>query len=81
MDWAVLVATHHDDEAALERFRRWSVIVQGPSGNSSGVVRTTPKAEPGRSVVDDTSFYGQYTYRRAIPQDRILPGMVRLVRD
>jgi O-antigen ligase len=80
VEWAITIASRYDDKDALERFRRWAVIIEGPIGNSPGVVRTTMQQEPGRALVDETAFYGQYTYRRAIPWDHLLPGMARIVR-
>jgi tetratricopeptide (TPR) repeat protein/O-antigen ligase len=80
VEWAVTLASRYRDDDALDRFRRWAVIIEGPIGSTFGVVRTIAEPEPGQSLVDETGYYGQYTYRRAIPWDHVLPGMVRLVR-
>jgi len=78
--WAGRVAARAGDPASVARYRLWADTVVGASSGSVGEVRVAPTG-PALSPMGLTgTFWGQYTYRRATPQDQLVPSLPHLIR-
>jgi len=79
--WAGRVAARAGDLAAVERYRLWADTVVGTASAAVGEIRVASKSTgPVVLLGLGGTFWGQYTYRRATPQDQLVPTLPHLVR-
>jgi hypothetical protein len=87
VSWSARLADRGGDRALADRYRTWLTIIEGSSGAAAGIVRTHPESEgsrragPPNLTAGSAGQYGLYTYRRMLPGDLMLPGMVQLYVD
>ncbi|HEY5435258.1 MAG TPA: hypothetical protein VIK13_08490, partial [Candidatus Limnocylindrales bacterium] len=76
--WAGRVAARAGDMAAVERYRLWAeTVITTASG--VGEIRVAPTGSATSPVGLTGTFWGQYTYRRATPDDQLVPSLPHLV--
>lgn len=78
--WNAIVADHHGDRAARNRFVRWAELINGGAGLESVGYRIVDPLGPGQVPTGTFGLsYGQYLYLRPVPRDELVPGLPQLV--
>jgi O-antigen ligase len=77
--WAGRVAARAGDRDALEDYRLWGNTVGGGYFGVVGEVRLAVEGMTGARTGLTGTFWGQYTYRRATPEDQLVPSLPHLV--
>jgi tetratricopeptide (TPR) repeat protein len=76
--WAGRVAARAGDLVGLQRYRVWAITVTN-TAFQVGEVRVAPAGVSVSPAGLNSPFWGQYTYRRATPQDQLVPSLPHLV--
>jgi hypothetical protein len=61
------------------RYRLWAVIVAGPASGAVGEIRVAPAGSEAVPAGLNSTFWGQYTYRRPTPADQLVPSLPHLM--
>lgn len=76
--WAARVAGRAGDLAAVTRYRLWALT---EAGTASGPIRVAPAGSSVSPAGLTDLFWGQYTFRRATPDDQLVPSLPHLVEE